>query len=61
MKWISVEDKLPSKTDKSHVLIYRPDSSELQGSKTQIVPSSMVRIMTDSTHWTPLPEPPEIK
>lgn len=57
-KWISVKTEMPR--DKSgHALIYRPDAIETQGSKVQIVPSYMVRIMTDATHWMPLPAPPQ--
>lgn len=57
MKWISTKDKLPENKD-GYCLIYRPDSSELQGSKIQVVPASMVRIMIDASHWMSTPEPP---
>ena len=58
-EWISVNDMLPSPDDKGHCLIYRPDSDPKQGSKYTIVIKRMVRIMTDATHWMPLPEPPK--
>lgn len=59
MKWISVKDRLPLRHEMGHAMIYRPDSPETQGSKIQIIPIGMVRIMIDSTHWMPLPEPPK--
>ena len=55
--WINVRDELPEKNSEGHALIYRPESYEKQGCKTQIVPMRMVSKMVDATHWMVAPTP----
>ena len=53
--WISVETRLPDA--KQRVLIYSPEQSE-NNIEYRLVPGSLMKAMSEATHWMPLPKPP---
>lgn len=54
--WISVKDRLPKEC---RCLVYSPIYNENSEMTMRIIDSQFVKLLTDATHWMPLPEPPK--